>query len=344
MRKTIAALSASLLGISGAVIAAAGPAVAVTPTCTDATAHVVNPSVSPGDDWYMTCIPKYGMGKAEFVITAPADDPFPDTYSLTDGHQTVTSTPTASQVHAYFEPLWDEAYTPGAATYTGAFMNLSEDTGDATPTSQPYTPAVLGSGSMTVAYPIKSVGPATSGLPAGCTPDDSGATYQGEYEVVYGTTITHFAETIGDVVRSVTVSYTPPPLFIGLNFTGSPGSEALDTSMPICTSAGGTTTFAENDLSVFWGVAEGNATTLPTIVETLSPANGTFEPGDPEASARATTTFLGAFAVTSTPVLATTGVDPGPATATGVGLLAVGILATLVGVVRRRRRIGLASR
>jgi hypothetical protein len=320
------------------LVAGAAPAQAALPKCTDATDHVVNPSVSPSDDWYMTCIPQYGMGKAEFILTAPADDPFPAGYSLTDGHQTVNSTPTAAQVHAYFEPLWDEAHTAGTATYTGAFMNLTEDATDATPTSQPYAPPTLGSGAMTVAYPIKSVGPATSGLPADCTPSGSGATYQGEYEVVYGATTTHFSETIDNVVRSVPVSYTPAPLFLGLNFTGTAGSETLDGLMPICASSGGTTTFAENDTSIFWDVAASNATTDASIMETLSPANGTFDPGDPTSIIRATTTSFGVFAVTSTPVLATTGVDPTPATELGVGLLSAGAILGAIAIFRRRRR------
>jgi hypothetical protein len=345
VRKTIAAISASVLGIGGAVMAGAAPASAAMPTCTDATQHVLNPNVTAGDTWYMPCIPQYGMGKAEFTITTPASDPFPADYSLADGHQTVTSTPTQTQVHDYFEPLWEEFGSAGGADFSGAFANITEDTADATATSQPYVPDFLEPSAMDVAFPIVSVGLAAAGLPASCTPMGSGATYQGEYEVTYGSTTTHFSQTIDDVARSVTITYTPAPLYIGLNFTGGAGDEEFDTTMPICASSGGNTTFAADESDIDWDVAAYNATNLPPVLETLSPASGDLSlSSDPAEVIAATTSDLGSFTETSTPVLATTGVNTEPDGTLGAGLLSVGILATLVGVVRRRRRLPINSR
>jgi hypothetical protein len=345
VKKTIAAISASVLGIGGAVGAAASPASAVVPACSNSLQHEVNPTVSPTDSWYMECIPQYGMGKAEFTTTTDAANPFPDGYELDNGHQSVTSTPTASQVSAYFSA---EATDAGLdPTYTGAFVDLSEDPTVSTATSQVYDSADVFDGlAMTVAYPIVAVGQATDGLPAACTPDGSGATYEGEYKVTFGPTTTHFSQTIDDVVHSVTVTYTPDPLYLGLNFDDA---EELyfDESKPICTSSGGETNFSpfldegdpESADSINWIVAAYSATTLPPTLETLSPAAGGIgDLSDPEDFFSGTTTDFGSFATTSTPVLATTGLDTRPAGTLGAGLLSLGILATLVGVVRRRRR------
>lgn len=347
MKKTIAAISASVLGIGGAVVAAASPASAAPPKCTESLQHEVNPTVSPADSWYMECIPQYGMGKAEFTITTNAAHPFPAAYELDNGHQKVTSTPTAAQVKSYFSA---EAVDGGLdPVYTGAFVDLGEDPTVSTSTSQLYGGPGSGGGvgfGSTVAYPIVAVGQATSGLPADCTPLGSGATYEGEYKVTFGPTTTHFSQTINDVVHSVTVTYTPDPLYLGLNFDSAQELD-LDESLPLCTSSGGETNFApayddsdpSSAQSLAWVSAAYDATTLPPTLETLSPGAGPIgDFSDPEDFLAGTTTDFGAFAATSTPVLATTGLDTRPAGTLGAGLLSLGILATLVGVVRRRRR------
>lgn len=352
MKKTVAAISASVLGIGGAIVAAAAPASAAIPTCSNVLQHEVDPSVTPADSWYMECIPKYGMGKAEFTITTPSTDPFPASYALDNGHQTVTSTPTAAHVKAYFKP---EAELIGESlTYTGAFVDLAEDSTDSTSTSQVYGTDLSSPVETTVAYPITSVGLATDGLPADCTPLGSGATYDGEYKVTYGPTTTHFSETIDNVVHAVTVTYTPPPLYLGLNFNSADEALGFDETKPLCASSGGQTNFAPDfdesapDDGIDWVSVAYNATTLPPTLETLSPANGSIgdiiDDPDPGALITATTTNFGSFAATSTPVLATTGVDAGPAGSLGAGLLSLGIIATGISVVRRRRRPLLGSR
>jgi hypothetical protein len=342
VKKTIAALSASVLGIGGAVAAAAAPALAVAPKCTESLQHEVNPSVSPTDSWYMECIPQYGMGKAEFTITTDSTHRFPAGYSLDDGHQSVTSSPTAAQVKAYFQAEASEESL--AATYTGAFVNLTEASTDSTTTSQVYGIDDSTPFGATVAYPIESVGLATGELPADCTPSGSGATYEGEYKVVFGTTTTHFTQVIDSVAHSVTVAYTPPPLYLGLNFDSS-SAFGFDESKPLCASSGALTNFAADydpsgpDDGFDWASIALNATTLPPTLETLSPADGPItDLSDADSFFAATVTNFGSFATTSTPVLATTGTDPRPAGTLGAGLLSVGILAMIVGVVRRRRR------
>jgi hypothetical protein len=343
MRKTIAAISASILGVGGALAASAAPASAAPlPDCDNATDHVVNPSVDPLDAWYMTCIPQYGMGKVEFTITTDAAHPFPAGYALNDGHQTVTSTPTSATVENYFQPLWNVDNSAFADTFTGAFMNLTETSSTGDHLSQTYGGGNGGSlEQTTMAFIIQSVGKAAS-LPADCTSDPSDPTYQGEYEVTYKPTTTTFTETIDSVVHKVTVTYTPAPLFLGLNFdTSGDGNDqdGFDTSKPICSSSGGITNFASSqaDDGIAWfGAAYLAATNTASFMTTLDPLA--------EYNGVAIAPTIGPFAVTSTPTLATTGVDPGPAGAAGIGVLVLGIIATLVGVVRRRKRMPLAPR
>jgi hypothetical protein len=340
MRKTIAAISASILGVGGALVASAAPANAVLPACTDATDHVVNPSVDPSDDWYMTCTPQYGMGKVEFTITTDAAHPFPAGYALNDGHQTVTSTPTSATVENYFQPLWNVDNSAFTDSFTGAFMNLTETSSTGDNLSQTYGGGEGGSVEQTtMAFVIQSVGKAAS-LPADCTSDPSDPTYQGEYEVTYEPTTTTFTETINSVVHKVTVTYTPAPLFLGLNFdTSGDGNDedGFDATKPICSSSGGITNFAvseADDGDAWFAAAFLSATNSPDYMSTLDPLA--------EFNGFADAPTIGPFAVTSTPTLATTGVDPGPAGIAGIGLLALGILATIIGVIRRRKRLPLA--
>jgi hypothetical protein len=348
VKKTLAAIAASALGLGSALAVGGAPAQAVTPKCTNSTQHEVNPAVSPTDEWYMTCIPQYGMGKAEFTITTGASDPFPAGYSLDDGHQTITSTPAAAQVKSYFNTQWTTFSPTEPASYDGAFVNLTDPT-VSTATSQLYDGTADGDTPMMVAYPIESAGMAPDGLPADCTPSGSGATYNGEYEVVYGPTTTHFSQTIGDVVHSVTVTYTPPPLYLGLNFDSADPGTPFDESKAICASSGGQTTFApdfdasDTVVADDWILAAVNAITFPSTLETLSPADAApADPRDPDDVVASTTTDFGSFAATSTPVLATTGVDEESGGEVGYGLLATGAILASIGFIRRRRGARLA--
>ena len=332
MKKTLAAVGASVLGLAGALGAAAAPASAVLPSCVDATDHVVNPAVSASDDWYMTCIPQYGMGKAEFSITTPASDPFPSGFSLDDGHQTVVSTPSTAQTQQYFTPLYAVSHSD-TPVFTGPFLNLAEDA-SSTATEQSYGNDTT----MAAAYPVVSVGKSTAALPAACTPaSDPTATYEGEYLVTYAPVTAKFSETVGNIVRAVTVTFTPAPLLLALNFdTTASGSNGFSTSLPQCVTAGGNTTFAAGsaDFVDFIFITGGVATFDPNELITLDPATT-----DPAAAAASPVSRMGAFAATSTPVLATTGVDAGPAGVLGVSLLATGVAAFVFGR-RRRARTG----
>jgi LPXTG-motif cell wall-anchored protein len=330
MKKTLAAVSASILGLAGSLGASAAPASAALPSCGDATLHVVNPTVVAGDDWYMTCIPQYGLGKVEFTINPTSGNTFPAGYSLVDGHQTITSTPTAAALETYFGPFYD-VENSGTPPFSGALLDLFEDPGS-TPTSQSYgnTNTVL------QAYPIVSVAKVTSGFPAACTSDTPTPSYQGEFVITYGPVTTTFTETVADTIQKVTVTSTPAPMYLGLNYdTAVGGVDGFDTLKPLCASSGGLTSYAASAAanSISWNlVAAGAATNDPGYLTTLDPATGfDLVNGVPPVSND------GAFTVTSDPVLPETGVNAVPAGILGGSLLLAGIGAFVFG---RRRRAG----
>jgi LPXTG-motif cell wall-anchored protein len=365
MKKSLAAIGASVLGLAGALGASASSASAAPvptplPKCDDATQHIVNPDLDPTTaSWYMTCIPQYGMGKAEFSITAP-NGGFPAGYTLTDGHQTVvSSSPTSAQVQAYFDDFYTSDHDE--PVYTGAFASLTQDVDDSTATTQTYK-NVNTSTPMTAAFPISSVGLAGSAFPtAACSPD--GETYEGEYVVNYAPVTTTFSEVIGTTSYKTTVTLTAPTLYLGLNFDTN-GPIGFDASKALCATSAAGTLFAPNfedfadsastDAQVRAAVAAAGpistadvptgseawatiavdaATNDTNTVTTLVPTTSGFFDSDP------TSIASGQFAVTaaSTLTLAETGVDPAPAGILGGSLAIVGFGAFLLG--RRRRAV-----
>jgi LPXTG-motif cell wall-anchored protein len=365
VKKTLAVVGASILGFAGALGASAAPASA-TPgpvPCTNAlNDHLVNPDVdATSDNWYMTCVPQYGMGKAEFSITAPADG-FPAGYSLADGHQTVvSSTPTSAQVQSYFGDLYADEHST-APVYTGAFINLVEDTSASTTTTQVYD-TVDSNSPMTAAFPITSVAKVTTGFPDACSPD--GETYQGEYVVNYAPVTTTFSEVISGQTYKTTVTLTSPTLYLGLNFDPT-NSFGLDSSKALCASSSEGTLFAASEddpvdaaaLAAQPGYAAAVAAESPSSAALIAadvPTGGlawftiafevvTNDPDDVTTLVPTASSFIdpdgftgGPFTVTATPVLAETGVDAAPAGILGGSLLLVGAGAFVFG--RRRRTV-----
>jgi LPXTG-motif cell wall-anchored protein len=358
VKKTLAAVGASILGLAGALGASAAPASAATPLCTNAlNDHVVNPDVAPATDaWYMTCVPQYGMGKAEYSITAP-EGGFPVDYSLADGHQTVvSSTPTAAQVESYFGDFYHDDHRGTAPVYTGAFINLTLNADASTSTTQVYD-AFDSNLPMTAAYPITSVAKLTTALPAACSPD--GETYEGEYVVNYAPITTTFSELVGTKVYKTTVTLTAPTLYLGLNFDSS-GYQGFDETKALCATSSAGTLFGPGtplanastpataaspalhtaDLptgSDAWNtIANDAATNDSSDLTTLVPTTSSRSDLDPTPIVTG-----GPFSVTATSTLAETGVDATPAGILGGSLLIVGAGAFIFG---RRRRRGAATR
>jgi hypothetical protein len=327
MKKTVAAIGASVLGLSGAVVAASAPASAAEPACTNVSQHTVSATADGSQDWYMDCIPQYGLGKAEFTITTTSPDGFPGGYDLSDGHQTVTSNVDTAAAAAYFGQ--------NPATAAGGFLNLGAAS-PATSTSETYGG---GDSSQHAIFPIASVGKLATALPASCFPNtETPETYEGIYVVKFKPTTTTFTETIGGKTVTATVTATAAPLELGLNFVGG----ALDSTAPLCAASGGVVLEADNAEATGWSTLEMDEATLNSFMtQSLDPSAdgstvdlGTFAAtvGDPTVTTPPTSTTT----TTSEPSLAFTGVDPVPAGVTGGSLLAAGLAFFVYGRVRRR--------
>jgi hypothetical protein len=315
MKKALAAVGASVLGLSGALVATAAPATAATPQCTTSSDHNVSTTADGSQDWYMDCVPQYGLGKAEFTITTTSPKTFPVGYTLDDGHQTVTSSVDGTTAAAYFgEP----------AEGTGGFLNLT-DPGPSTTTSQSY-----GTSGKTLyaIYPVKTTGKLTS-LPQGCFPNTTTPeTYAGMYEVTFKPTTTTFTETIGGKTVTTTITTQAAPLDLGLNFSNG----QLDGSAPLCAVSGTNVFQADNNSDFTWQfLASDEVTFNPTTHQTLDPGAGSSVDLGSSVS-----TVASATVTPTKPTLALTGVDARPAGIIGGSLLAIGIGLFAYGRTRRR--------
>ncbi|HEX4058881.1 MAG TPA: hypothetical protein VHX87_11270 [Galbitalea sp.] len=317
MRKTIAAISASVLGLAGAVAAAAAPANAVEPKCAQESDVTVSANANV-QDLYVDCIPQFGLGKAEFTISTSAGDPFPSGYNLHDGHQTITSNVDSAVANSYFDVAPSEV--------VGGWEDLQVPS-STTPTQQNYTDAAT-----YAVFPITSftsIDPAS--LPAACTPDAE--SYAHAYEITYGTSTTTFKENIDGKVWTVTTTETAAPLYLGLNFAAGGGS--FDTTKAQCSSSAIDTLVAENSGDANWAKVTGDEATFSTTSFGPFVDSDTFSP-----EGAGGTEDFGNFAATSVPVLATTGYDAAPVETLGGGLLIGGLalIALRFSTSARRRR------
>lgn len=331
MKKTVALIGASVLGLAGAAAGASGAQAApILPAqCTNSDQHTLSPTATAGADWYMDCVPQYGLGKAEFTVQNPSA-PLPAGFvPLTDPSVTVTSTTTPA-APSYF----------GAAP-TGDFIGLTETSGDAN--SQTYSAHYVA--------PVLSVLPIlASALPAACDPVAN--SYNSAYAVNYGATSTTFSQTNGGVTSVLTLAIPARTLYLGFTIDAN----VFNSGAAACASDLTTTTFAANGGTANYGVITGDHATIGLSAGTVVPED-TFDPLglvlDPTSPGGffPSPTQLGTFAVTAAapvipvtpvvaatpdPALAATGQDSAVPVGLGAVLLAAG--AALVGITRRRRR------
>jgi hypothetical protein len=333
LKKSIAIAAASALGLASATIGALpANAAEVTTPCTTFQDHE---PVSPlGDNWYMGCVPKFGVGKAEFSIDSSTD--FPVGFKpLTDASVKVTSnvplgTTANPGTKAYF------SIPPNTETAPG-ILHLAKDDANSTSKKQSYTGNMI----YRVAS-VESIDPTT--LPAACFPDNT-TTYLQAYKVTYLPTTVTFKETSAGKHWTFTVTSAPAPLYLGLGLldNGVSGINLVEGSAQ-CASDGTNTLqsvydSANLDVNTILIILP-HATFLAngsSIVATLSPfpifdANNTNNVGVGD---------LGAATVAKTDVatlqLAKTGVAP----ANGGGLAALLFSFGAVGLAISRR---LASR
>ena len=322
MKKTLAVVGASVLGVAG-VVASPMPAQAapVTDACSTSSDHgVTNGTLA--DNWYMDCVPQYGLGKVDFNLTA--DEPLPADLLPLEASGVTSSATTGAAASTYF----------GATGSPAGFTELRR------PSFPPGQPITENAGYMV--FPIQSVQSALlTDLPAGCTD-----LYSHAYRVDYGAAAVTFSQTVGTQVWTWTVNHTPVPVYLGVNFLqpdpGNPdpsvAAGAFDPAAALCASNGAETLSAV-PASANWS----RFASLYGAQASLSPIPLPLGPFSNEAART-----LGAFnaVITATPPvqapaaapeaeLAATGAVPSGVPLAGGLLLAVGVALTVLGRTRR---------
>jgi len=316
VKKTLAAIGASVLGLSSVAAGAALPANAAGgPTegaCTDIQDQI-NSTGNVTDNWFQDCVPQYGIGKAEFTIVPDEDNPsqeFPEGFvDLSDVENpaiTITSTYDTAAIGAYFSGIESpESLAPIFPTGTL----------EGTPTSRTYAASIFA--------PIATIGLATD-VPAAVTQACSLDTvsYSGGWVATYKPIDTTFSQTIDGEAWNYTITGTPKPSYFFIEGEGS----------GFCVTDGEYTINEDEGSSAVQVLFGGVFTYIPGTI-----ADG---PADLQS--------LGIFsrngiepapAPAPTPQLAATGADA--ASLAPVGLLAAGVLAAggaLVALGARRKR------
>lgn len=307
MRPSVALASASAVGLVAAAGGAAAPAFAddvVTTPCANISDQAPI-AVTPHDNWYMDCIPQYGLGKAEFTIES--DVPYPDEFLHLDdaGVETSTNLDTAA-LTSYFGAL----PIPNSSVQGTALL-------DETDSSQRYAGAWIA--------PITSVGAVDQSTVATEHPEIAAAchldeiTYVSAYKASYGESTTTFHQVIGGQDWDYAIGGTSPDLYIFLPLID--GAEDTD---PVCVSNG--------EFTIYGTVGDLDTSLLLVGLFLVPPYS--FPLAEDEIY------DLGVFSRVS-PTLAATGAAPrdgAPALAVAGGMLGVGALALLGPLAARRRR------
>ncbi len=302
VKTSTAIASASVAGIGLAALAAApAQAADVTTDCASVTDHNVS-ATALADNWYMDCVPQYGLGKVEFTVDSSIDFP-PGFAPLSDPSVGSSSANTGPAATTYF----------GSTSTIAGFTALEQTS--ASPRERTYEGRMM--------FAISGVSTIdVSALPAAC----GAGPYSYAYRVDYLPATVTFTQTIGGVVWTTVVQYTPSPLYLGLNFIDPPNLN-LDPTAALCASS---TTGTTTD----WFIV---ATVHATAFDDVDGWQGSITPfpmadSDPVGQ-------LGTFSATvPKPALADTGTDPaGLGLAGGLSIL-TGFLLTVLW--RRRRNRG----
>ena len=221
MKRSIAAIGAAAIGLTGAAVAAVPAQAAATPDCVTSSDHTLKADPAAGN-FYFDCIPQYGTGKAELSISNA--DGISDEFSVLESEDaTLSGSVDDATASTYFS----------ATTHAGIII---AGRGDSTATSQDYD-AIL-------ATPISSITKIrATALPSDCL--QGNVDYEGAYVVSFAPisitakTTAGSGQTVGGPGKFF-MAVRPQPLYLGLNFTGS----AFDEDAPQCAVTGSTTYFA----------------------------------------------------------------------------------------------------
>jgi len=236
MKRSIAAIGAAVVGLSGAVVAATPAQAATTPDCTTSADNSTIADNAPADSFFLECVPQYGFGKADLTVQNP--EGISSEFSIYDAEDaTISSSFGSAEVSAYYSnfPLSTES---GVVSFNGTASS-------STATSQFYedvTPILK----IQSAAKIK-----TSALPASCK--SSKVAYDGAYKVTYlpGSitvdTTPGSGQTIDGAPGKFFYAVRPNDLYLGLNFsTDSDGNRQFDADAALCWASGRDSGYAAN--------------------------------------------------------------------------------------------------
>jgi LPXTG-motif cell wall-anchored protein len=197
------------------VIGAAAPASAdiiTEPRCDTFNDHVSFAEPDLDGDWYMECVPQYGLGKAEFTLEAP-DAGFPAGFDPLTADR--VDTPDSSGLTPYFGDVVSDPEDPDEAIVPNWVTPVAVDDAS-TPESQVLQALVFA--------PVASVGSldvTPDEVLAACSVGDS--TPYITFVSTYSPVTTTFSFTDGGVTYSAPVTITPDPTYY--LFSGDPLDE-----------------------------------------------------------------------------------------------------------------------
>jgi hypothetical protein len=215
MMKRIVTASGAVLGMAAAALSATpAQAAPVVAACDDYTDHTL--AGVEGDNWYMECVPQYGMGKASFTIDGSDDQPLPAGLDLTAVDVVETSGYGAAAT----------AY--GMTTDGSVFANLQRTSDGASANRQVYE--------ATMAFRIAGVERVVdqAELPADCLVGAN--TYGSAFKVTYAPSTVGLSQVVDGETWDFDVTATPAPLYLA--FTAVAGAFATDSTTPACAASG----------------------------------------------------------------------------------------------------------
>jgi len=264
MKRTVAAIGAAVVGLSGVLVASAPAQAATTPDCTTFGSGTTKSNPASGS-FYMDCVPQYGLGKTSIDISN--EEGIVDGFELSDTTDAaITTTVDAEEFSTYV----GNSFPFDAPVLTG--LDSSTTTG------QKYS----GLAFVPVASAQKI---ATSSLPKACTA--SKAKYDGAYKITFEPLNATFTTTVesGQTVEGAPGKYFVPvraqSLYIAANFAPATESEnpsGFDSDAAQCWSSGTNSGFVkngtgdnENAFGTFVQTATGLLPTVTTMPAVFSP-------------------------------------------------------------------------
>jgi hypothetical protein len=324
VKKTLALIGAGALGITAGA-AGALPAVAdATVDCQDLNEHTITTAEDPGN-WFMDCVPQYGLGKAEFTIVPNLDDP---TEEFPAGFADLTEMPpveysSTADLEAMNEYFGEFPVGSGLTPITP--VELVEEA----PTSQTWAGLVIAPVAGVAAVTDENVPAAVA---EACGLGDT--VYGGGWTASFGAVDTTFSQVVDGETWTFTVAGTPLPVYYFGTIVVADGFATISETDPWCVSDGfgtfGTESTGDIPLEamevLFYLVYHGVPAGLDELNVNSLGSFGRFEAVAP--------------APAPAPALAATGAgDPlSPMVAGGVLALLGTALVAATGIVRRRKQ------